>query len=213
MTIDTSRVVKLLAERFEFDAEEGASFLAAAGVSKTARKTAPLTDRIARTDRTDFLEELAIAESKDEAALAKAKVSPADKKAAAAAKKAEREAKKAAKEAKPKRAPTGYLLFCDYLRQDVKAALEKELEEGVKLKPTDTVRELAAQWNGLSQEERDDWNAKAAQNKESMAAPSAPAPTAGAPPVARPVAGKSTFTVLLKTPDGDKSFEDTEGHD
>jgi hypothetical protein len=162
MTIDTSRVVKLLAEKFDFDAEEGAEFLAAAGVSKTARKTAPLTDRTARTNRTDFLEDLAVAESKDDA--------KASAKAKAAAKKAEREAKKAAKEAKPKRAKTGYLLFCDHLRPAVKAALEEHLEEGEKLKPTDTVRELAAQWNGLTQEERDEWNAKAAANKESMAA-------------------------------------------
>jgi len=176
MTIETARVVKLLAAQFDFDAAEGAEFLAAAGVSKTARKTAPLTDRsarTARTDRTDFLEDLAIAESKDEAALAKAKVSPADKKEAAAARKAEREAKKAAKEAKPKRAKTGYMLFCDYLRQDVQAELGKLLVEGEKLKPTDTVRELAAQWKGLRQEERDEWNAQSAENKEAMAVRSA----------------------------------------
>jgi hypothetical protein len=169
MTIDTSRVVKLLAAKFDFNAEEGAEFLAAVGVSKTARKTAPLTDRTARTDRTDFLEDLAVAETKDEA---KAKA-----KAKAAAKKAEREAKKAAKEAKPKRAPTGYLLFCADLRPEVKAALEELLEEGEKLKPTDTVKELAAQWKGLTQEERDEWNAKAAQVKESMAAQLAGATT------------------------------------
>jgi hypothetical protein len=162
-TIDTSRVVKLLAAQFNFDAAEGAEFLAAAGVSKTART--------ARTDRTDFLEDLAAAETKDEAkAKAKAKMSPADKKEAAAAKKAEREAKKEAKEAKPKRAPTGYLLFCADIRPEVKAALEKELEEGEKVSPTRTVKELAAQWRELTQEDRDEWNAKAAANKESMAA-------------------------------------------
>jgi gluconate kinase len=172
MTIDTSRVVKLLAAKFDFDADEGAEFLAAAGVSKTARKTALLTDRTVRTNRTDFLEDLAVAETKDEA--------KASAKAKAAAKKADREAKKAAKEAKeakPKRAPTGYLLFCDYLRPEVKAALEKELEEGEKLKPTDTVRELAAQWKDLSDQDRAEWNAKAAQVKESMAAQSASATT------------------------------------
>ena len=156
MNIDTSRIVKLLAAQFDFDANEGLRIVAAS------------TARTARTDRTDFLEDLAIAESKDEAALAKAKMSPADKKEAAAAKKAEREAKKAAKEAKPKRAPTGYLMFCKELRPEVKAALEKLLEEGEKLAPTDTVKELAAQWKGLSQEERDEWNAKAAENKEAM---------------------------------------------
>lgn len=156
MNIDTSRIVKLLAAQFDFDANEGLRIVAAS------------TARSARTDRTDFLEDLAIAESKDEAALAKAKMSPADKKEAAAAKKAEREAKKAAKEAKPKRAPTGYLMFCKELRPEVKAALEELLEEGEKLAPTDTVKELAAQWKGLSDEERADWNKKAAENKEAM---------------------------------------------
>jgi len=160
MTIDTSRVVKLLAAKFEFDAAEGAEFLAAAGVSKTARKTAPLTDRTTRANRTDFLEDLAVAETKDEA--------KASAKAKAAAKKAEREAKKAAKEAKPKRAPTGYLLFCADLRPEVKAALEELLEEGEKLKPTETVKELAVQWKGLTEEDRAEWNAKAAVIKELM---------------------------------------------
>jgi len=157
MNIDTSRIVKLLAAQYDFDAAEGAEFLAAAGVSKTARTT--------RANRTDFLDDLAIAESKDDA--------KASAKAKAAAKKAEREAKKAAKEAKPKRAKTGYLLFCDDIRPAVKAALEGRLEEGEKLKPTDTVRELAAQWNELSDEERAEWNAKAAENKEAMAVRSA----------------------------------------
>ena len=161
MNIDTSRIVKLLAAQFDFDANDGLRIVAAS----TARSA-----RTARTDRTDFLEDLAIAESKDEAALAKAKMSPADKKEAAAAKKAEREAKKEAKEAKPKRAPTGYLLFCADIRPEVKAALEKELEEGEKVSPTRTVKELAAQWRELTQEDRDEWNAKAAANKESMAA-------------------------------------------
>jgi hypothetical protein len=156
MNLDTSRIVKLLAAQYDFDVNEGLRIVAAS------------TARSARTDRTDFLEELAIAESKDEAALAKAKMSPADKKEAAAAKKAEREAKKAAKEAKPKRAPTGYLMFCKELRPDVKAALEELLEEGEKLAPTDTVKELAAQWKGLSDEERGEWNKKAAENKEAM---------------------------------------------
>ena len=156
MNIDTSRIVKLLAAQFDFDANEGLRIVAAS------------TARSARTDRTDFLEELAIAESKDEAVLAKAKMSPADKKEAAAAKKAEREAKKAAKAAKPKRAPTGYLMFCKELRPDVKAALEKLLEEGEKLAPTDTVRELAEQWNNLSDQDRAEWNKKAAENKEAM---------------------------------------------
>ena len=163
MTIDTSRVVKLLAAKFDFDAAEAGEFLIAAGK--------PATARTARTDRTDFLVDLAIAESKDEA---KAKVKkPPLSAAEKEAKKAAREAKKAVKEAKPKRAPTGYLLFCADIRPEVKAALEDVLDEGEKLKPTDTVKELAAQWKGLSEEERAEWNAKAAVIKESMAVRSA----------------------------------------
>ena len=156
MNLDTSRIVKLLAAQYDFDATEGLRIVAAS------------TSRTDRTDRTDFLDALALAESNDEAALAKTKLSPAEKKEAAAAKKAERELKKAAKEAKPKRPPTGYLMFCKQLRPEVNAALKELLEDGEKLAPTDTVKELAAQWKGLSDEERADWNKKAAENKEAM---------------------------------------------
>jgi hypothetical protein len=155
MTLDTSRIVKLLAAQFDFDATEGMRIVEAA------------TSRTDRTDRTDFLSALAVAESNDEAK-AKSKTTAASKKEASAAKKAEREAKKAAKEAKPKRAPTGYLLFCADLRPQVKAALVDLLEDGEKLAPTDTVKELAAQWKGLSDEERAEWNKKAADNKEAI---------------------------------------------
>jgi chemotaxis protein histidine kinase CheA len=148
MTLDTSRIVKLLAAQFDFDATEGMRLVEAA------------TSRTDRTDRTDFLSALAVAESNDEA--------KAKSKEASAAKKAEREAKKAAKEAKPKRPPTGYLLFCADLRPQVKAALEDLLEDGEKLAPTDTVKELAAQWKGLSEDERADWNKKAADNKDAI---------------------------------------------
>lgn len=160
MTLDTSRIVKLLAAQFDFDPTEGLRIVEAA------------TSRTDRTDRTDFLSALAVAESNDEAkAKSKAatpKMTAAAKKEASAAKKAEREAKKAAKDAKPKRAPTGYLLFCADLRPQVKAALEDLLEDGEKLAPTDTVKELAAQWKGLSEDERAEWNQKAADNKEAI---------------------------------------------
>lgn len=157
MTLDTSLIVKLLAEKFEFDPTEGMRIVEAA---------------TSRTDRTDFLSALAVAESNDEAKAksktATPKMTAAAKKEASAAKKAERDAKKAAKEAKPKRAPTGYLLFCADLRPQVKAALEDLLEDGDKLAPTDTVKELAAQWKGLSDEERAEWNQKAADNKDAI---------------------------------------------
>lgn len=74
MTIDTSRVVKLLAERYHFDETEGAHVIAASQSD--------------RTDKRDFLQDLAVAESKDDA---KAKV-------------------------KRTRAPSGWLLFCAEMR-------------------------------------------------------------------------------------------------
>ena len=154
-TIDaTTRIVRLLAARFDFDADEAGAFLVAAGK--------PATARTVRTDRSaDFLSELAVAESKDAAkSVAKPKKPPltAEEKAA---KKAAAEAKAAAKAAKPKRAATGYLLFCDALRPDVVAAQLSELEKGEKLAPTATVVELALQWQALPQSEKDEWKAKA----------------------------------------------------
>ena len=143
MTLDTA-LVKQLAAQFGFDATE---FLIAAAQPS------------ARTDRTDFIAELESAEARDEAT-AKAKdksLSPAAKKEAAAAKKAAKEAAKLAKEAKPKRAPTGYLLFCADTRADVNALLTDRLVDGEKLAPTDTVKELAARWNTLSEDERAHW--------------------------------------------------------
>ncbi len=127
---DTQRIVRLLAARFDFDADEAGAFLVAAGK--------PATARTVRTDRSaDFLSELAVAESKDAAkSVAKPKKPPltAEEKAA---KKAAAEAKAAAKAAKPKRAATGYILFSDEYRPEVKALLTRELKEGEKLAPTD----------------------------------------------------------------------------
>lgn len=150
------RVVNLLAAKFAFDAAAASAFLAEARtcpVEAAAPKATPKT-----TPKTaDFLEGLAVAEANDAA-----------KKAAKAAKKEAKAAAKAAKEPRPKRAPTGYLLFCADMRPDVKAALEEQLAPGDKLKPSVTVTELAAQWKALTEEERAEWNAKAAVIKELM---------------------------------------------
>lgn len=51
--------------------------------------------------------------------------------------------------------------------------MEKLLEEGERLSISDVVKELAAQWKHLSEEERAEWNAKAAVVKESMVVPRA----------------------------------------
>jgi hypothetical protein len=70
-------------------------------------------------------------------------------------------ADKASKADKPKRAKTGYLLYGDDVRDAVKESLASELDEGVKLKPQDVVRAIAARWREEDQETRDEWNTKA----------------------------------------------------
>lgn len=67
MTLDTSRIVNLLAAQYDFDASEGTDFLITASQSERAAKR-------------DFLEELAAAESKDEEK-AKEKAKPKAKRA------------------------------------------------------------------------------------------------------------------------------------
>jgi len=79
-------------------------------------------------------------------------------------KKVDKEAKKAEKEAKPKRAPTGYLMYSNVHRAEVKAQLLSELDEDVKLKPQDTVRKLAVNWKSLTDAEREEWKIKGAES-------------------------------------------------
>jgi len=62
---------------------------------------------------------------------------------------------------KVKRSKTGYLLYADEVREEVKMTLTAELEEGEKLKPQDVVKAIAIRWKEEDQEERDEWNAKA----------------------------------------------------
>ena len=73
--------------------------------------------------------------------------------------KAEKPVAKKAKEDKPKRAKTGYLLFADDVRAEVRAELE--LFETGKLKPQDVVREIAVRWKALSDEERQEFQLRA----------------------------------------------------
>lgn len=68
---------------------------------------------------------------------------------------------KADKTDKPKRGKTGYLLYADEVRAEVKAQLEAELGEDEKLKPQDVVKAIAARWKAEDQEVRDEWNGKA----------------------------------------------------
>ena len=61
-------------------------------------------------------------------------------------------------EPKKKRPPTGYLVFSNANRQDVKTSLE-EADESTN--PKDVTKELARRWKALEESERDEWNAKA----------------------------------------------------
>ena len=62
---------------------------------------------------------------------------------------------------KPKRAKTGYLLHQDHVRDECRAELEAEVEEGVKVMAKDVVRASAARWSALTHEEKEEWNASA----------------------------------------------------
>ena len=78
-------------------------------------------------------------------------------------KESKKEAKKEAKSKtdKPKRAKTGYLLYADEVRAEVKAELLAELSEDDKLKPQDVVKAIAARWKAEEEDVRAEWNAKA----------------------------------------------------
>ena len=67
-------------------------------------------------------------------------------------------------EPKKKRGPTGYLVFSGATRAEVKAAL---IEADESTNPKDVTRELARRWKALTEEERQDWNDKAKQPKDS----------------------------------------------
>jgi hypothetical protein len=67
-------------------------------------------------------------------------------------------------EAKPKakRPPTGYLIFSKENREQTRQDLSLKLGEGEKLKPQLVVKELAARWAALGEEEREAWKEQAA---------------------------------------------------
>jgi len=79
-----------------------------------------------------------------------------DKKEKATAKK-EKKAKTDPADAKPKRV-TGYILFCNSNRDDVKTKLSIDDE---KPKNTEVLTELARLWKAIDSDEKDEWNAKA----------------------------------------------------
>ncbi len=67
---------------------------------------------------------------------------------------------------KTKRGKTGYLLYADEMRGEIKSTLISQLEDGEKLKPQAVVIAIAAAWKEEEQEVRDEWNAKAKAMKD-----------------------------------------------
>ena len=62
---------------------------------------------------------------------------------------------------KKKRAPSGYLLYINSIRDQVKTELGDELG------PKDVTKELAKRWKALDEEQRTEWNDKSKAMKDS----------------------------------------------
>ena len=73
------------------------------------------------------------------------------------------------KEDKPKKKRvSGYILFQKAMREDVVQTLKDALEEAdAKVKQSDVMSELGKMWKALDDEEREEWNDKAAEQKGS----------------------------------------------
>ena len=62
-----------------------------------------------------------------------------------------------AKSDKPKRGKTGYLLYAEHVRADVKSQMEAELEDGEKLKPQEVIKRIATHWKALDDQDKAKW--------------------------------------------------------
>jgi hypothetical protein len=73
------------------------------------------------------------------------------------------------KDDKPKKKRvSGYILFQKAMREDVVQTLKDALEEAdAKVKQSDVMSELGKMWKALDDEEREEWNDKAAEQKAS----------------------------------------------
>ena len=67
-----------------------------------------------------------------------------------------------------KKRVSGYILFQKAMREDVVQTLKDALEEAdAKVKQSDVMSELGKMWKALDDEEREEWNDKAAEQKAS----------------------------------------------
>ena len=142
-----SEAVKLLAEKYGFDATEASLSLNLASLNISEAKVVAKKPVVALTEE----EKAAKAVIKAANKAAKVATKEADKAATKAAKVATKEAKVATKEAdkatKPKRAASGYQLYCKSVRDEQLGST--------------SVTEKGPKWSALNQEDKDMWNAKA----------------------------------------------------
>lgn len=68
-------------------------------------------------------------------------------------------------EEKPKKAKTGYLLFCDAARPSARSKLEAAAQEGEKVLAKHVVTLLAATWKDLDEEDQAMWKERAERIK------------------------------------------------
>ena len=98
---------------------------------------------------------------------------------------------------------TGYILFSNDVRDDVKIQLSGADD---KPKNTDVMTEIARQWKALDTKDRDDWNAKAANAK----AKAANAQTQAAPTEDK---NKLKKNIISKDTDDDDDDDDDDDED
>ncbi len=91
------------------------------------------------------------------------------KKEAPAPEKPSKKKEKKEKDDKPKKKRvSGYILFQKAMRDEAKQSLEEAAEEDEpKIKQSAVLSELGRMWKALSDEEREEWNEKAAEQKTS----------------------------------------------
>ena len=133
--------VQQLAAKYEFDQEEAMRHLNLSDV-KLVKKRGP-------SPKTK--------EEKEATKAAKKAATKAEKKAAKKGKSSSDEDEKP----KVKRGKTGYLLFADEVRAEVKVELTELLEDGAKLLGKDVIKEIAVRWKALDEEEQEAWKEQA----------------------------------------------------
>jgi len=128
---------------------------------------------------------------------------PTSKKAAVATKKATAAAKKVANADKPKRAPTGYLMFCKAERPCIK----KDVPD---LSPQSIIKELAIRWKTvLTETERAKWNEHAKTEAEADVVP----PNAKSTKVIKPTAVREEAESESDDADSDNDSVDVEDNE